>query len=114
MVIKIHTIKFKKLNLNEVKYLGLKILASDHFNKFFSMKQLRDEVIKSKYNIALRDLFSHSIYKPLQIRIGKQLNHALREFQKLNYIEKYSNRFWVINKEKINKDERLKHLKHNF
>jgi len=99
--------KIPEMDLNEVTVLALKILASDKFNKYFSMKQLRDLIIVSKHNIPERYLFGKSEYSPLQRRVAKQLNHVFREFQSLGYIWKYSVRFWEHDKNKIKKDERL-------
>lgn len=95
------------LSLNEVKILALELLVSDHFNKFFSSKQLRDAIICKMYNIPERYLFTASEYSPLQKFLGKQLNHCFREFKELKYITKKTNRFWRIYKEKIQEDKRL-------
>lgn len=93
--------------LDEVKILSLKIINSNFFNKYFSSRQLRDKIIADKYNISERYLFTESEYTPLQKFTIKQLNHVMREFKRLEYIEKHSNRFWVIIKDKVKEDARL-------
>lgn len=93
--------------LDEVKVLSLKILASDFFSKYFSTRQITDKIITDKFNIPERYLFTENEYTPLQHFTKKQMNHVIREFKKLDYISKFSNRFWVIYKEKIRKDLRL-------
>jgi len=87
------------LNLDDVKVLATRILLSDHFNKYFSLRQLRDKIIVDIFNVPERYLFTESEYSPFQKRLGKQLNHCFREFETNKYISKYSNRFWKINKE---------------
>jgi len=91
-------------SLEEVKTLALEVLISDHFSKYFSMKQLRDEVVIKKYNIRLRELQHEELYKDIRFRIGKQLVYLFREFRTKGYIIKYSNKFWLIIKDKIRKD----------
>ena len=90
--------------LEEVKILALNILISDHFSKYFSMRQLRDEIVIKKYNIRLRELQHEELYKDIRFRIGKQLVYLFREFRTKGYIIKYSNKFWLIIKDKIRKD----------
>jgi len=97
----------QNFTLEEVKILSLKILASDFFNKYFSTRQLADKLIIDKHDIPERYLFTLCEYTPLQKYIKKQLNHVLREFKALEYIHKYSNRFWLLSKDKIRRDERL-------
>lgn len=87
--------------LDEVKKLSLNILASDFFSKYFSTRQLADKIIVDKYEIHERYLFTPSEYTPLQGFIKKQLNHCIRWFKSMVFIQKYSNRFWKINKNKI-------------
>jgi len=93
--------------LKEIKKRSLEILVSDFFSKFFSLRQLTDKIIADEYNIPERYLFTTSEYTPLQKYTKKQMNHCLREFKELGYISKFSNRFWIIFKDKIKKDERL-------
>jgi len=94
--------------LEEVKILSLKIIGSNFFSKYFSTRQLADRIIVDKYKIPERCLFTESEYTPLQKFIKKQLNHVMRDFKKLEYIWKYSNRFWqIMDKERINTDPRL-------
>ena len=93
--------------LEEIKILSLKILASDFFSKYFSCRQLCDKIIVDKFNIPERYLFTPSEYSPLQKFIKKQLNHSIRSMKSLGYIKKHSNRFWLIDKEKIKKDLKL-------
>jgi len=94
-------------SLDEIKDLSLKILSSDFFSKYFSTRQIVDKIIADKYNIPERYLFTKCEYTKLQDFIKKQMNHVLREYKKLGYIKKYSNRFWIIFREKIKNDERL-------
>jgi len=93
--------------LEEIKKLSLQILSTEFFSKYFSTRQIVDKIIADKYDIPERYLFTTCEYTNLQNFIKKQENHVLREFKKLGYIEKYSNRFWTINKEKIKIDKRL-------
>ncbi len=88
-------------SLEEVKSLALEILVSDHFSKYFSMRQLRDEVVIKKYNIPFRELQHDKRFKDIRLRIGKQIVYLFREFRAKKYITKYSNRFWTIHKEEI-------------
>lgn len=92
------------LNLDDVKVLATRILLSDHFNKYFSLRQLRDKIIVDIFNVPERYLFSESEYTPFQKRLGKQLNHCFREFEEKEWIKKYSCRFWILNRTKIKKD----------
>ena len=91
-------------SLEEVKTITLEILISEHFSKYFSMRQLRDEVVIKKYDIPLRELQHEERFKTIRLRIGKQIVYLFREFRDKNYIQKHSNRFWIINKEKIRSD----------
>lgn len=93
--------------LDEVKLKVLKILVSDHFSKYASTRQLTDKIIADKFNISERYLFTPCEYTPLQKFTKKQMNHVIRELKFLGYLTKYSNRFWLIDKEKIKKDKRL-------
>lgn len=97
----------KFFSLDEVKRLSLKILTSDFFSIYFSTRQLADKLIADKYNIPERYLFTECEYTPLQKYTKKQLNHIIRWLKSLDYISKYSNRFWRISKEKIKRDEIL-------
>lgn len=95
------------LSLEEVKKLSTKILSSDFFSKYFSTRQLADKIIVEKYHIEERYLFTKCEYTPLQKFIKKQLNHIIRWMKKEGYIEKYSNRFWEIKKEKFKRNNDL-------
>ena len=94
----------KQVELSEVRKLALEVLISDVFSKFFSLKQIRDEVCLKKYDIKLRELQHNERYEEAKLRIGKQLVYLFREFRDKGYIQKYSNRFWGILKDKIKKD----------
>jgi len=94
----------QKISLEAVKTLALDVLKSDHFSKYFSMRQLRDEVVIKKFNIPLRELQHETLYKDIRLRVGKQIVYLFREFRKKEYIQKYSNRFWQIKKDKIRSD----------
>ncbi len=81
--------------------MALEVLVSDAFSRFFSLKQIRDEVCLKKYDIKLRELQHNERYEEAKLRIGKQLVYLFREFRNKKLISKYSNRFWSINKNKI-------------
>lgn len=96
--------KYDFFTLAETHEMAHEILCSDHFSKFFSMKQLRDKMISKKFDIPERYLFSESEFSPLQRHVSKQLNHVFRKFQKQNLICKHSNRFWIILKDNFKEE----------
>lgn len=77
--------------------LCFKIIRQNH-NKYFKAKELVEEIIVSKYDVSLSDLWydNNTDFIELKSQITKKLISILHDLKESGLIEKYSRRFWKI------------------